>query len=130
MDSEFNSEFCNVKYIESDNVVLLTWKKFCRLDDYRKPTMFAADLLKKHAGSNFVVDAKNGFEDDKEDVKWGFDYYLPYVYKTGCKMWVFIMNEISHIDGEIDLWTRELLKYFKVEKVLSYEDAIKKLKEI
>lgn len=23
---EFDTEFCNVKYIEKDNVVLLTWK--------------------------------------------------------------------------------------------------------
>ena len=26
---EFDSEFSNVKYIEKDNVVFLTWKKFC-----------------------------------------------------------------------------------------------------
>lgn len=121
----FNSEFCNVKYIAEDHIVLLTWKKFCRIDDYRNPTMFAANLLKTHKNSNFVVDARSGFEDDKADVEWGFSVLLPKMAESDCKHCVFIMNEISDIDGEIDLWTKEFMKYFAVHKVLSYSDAVR-----
>lgn len=124
MMNEFDSEFCNVKYIEEDNVVLLTWKKFCCFEDYRKPTMFGAQLLQKFSKSNFVVDARQGFEDEKEDVEWGFKVLLPTMAQSECKKCVFILNEVSDIEGEIDLWTAEFMKYFEVSRVLSYNEAI------
>ena len=77
MKDNFNSEFCQVDYVKSDNVVLLSWKKFARLDDYREPTLFALNLLRQHPQSNFVVNARNGFEDDPADVVWGFSELLP-----------------------------------------------------
>lgn len=124
---EFDSEFCNVSYMKNENVVFLTWKKFARLNDYRKPTLFALDLLKQFPHSNFVVDAKNGFEDDKEDVEWGFSELLPNMSKTDCKYVVFIMSEAENIEDEMDMWTREFGKYFAVAKVNSYEQAISKI---
>lgn len=66
--NEFDSEFSNVRYMPEDNIVFLTWKKFCCYDNYRNPTTFALELLRKYPNSNFVVDARNGFEDIKEDV--------------------------------------------------------------
>lgn len=122
--SEFNSEYCNVKYVEQDNVVLLVWKKFCCFEDYRLPTMFAANLLHKHKGSNFVIDARNGFEDDKSDVEWGFSVLLPYMAKSDCLKCIFILQEIPTIEDEIDLWTAEFKKYFQVYKVPSYDETI------
>ena len=126
MDSkiEFDSEFCNVQYIKKDNIVFLTWKKFCHLDDYRKPTMFALGLMKQYPNSNFVVDARNGFEDDKVDVEWGFSFLLPEIAKTDCKYVVFIMNEVNEIEEEMDMWTKEFKKYFVVKKVENYFQAI------
>ena len=124
-ENEFDSEFCNVKYLSKDNAVLLAWKKFSAFDDYRKPTMFACGLLEKHAGSNLVVDARNGFEDEKEDVQWGFSVLLPAMAKTGCKKVVFIMNEVNDIEEEMDMWTKEFMKYFAVSKVTTYEEALK-----
>lgn len=124
-ENEFNSEFCNVKYISKDNIVFLSWKKFCCYDDYRKPTIFALELLKKYPNSNFVVDARNGFEDEKEDVEWGVSVLLPSMSNTDCKNVVFIMNEVNKIEEEIDMWTQELMKYFTVKKVECYEDAVK-----
>ncbi|MEE0421471.1 MAG: hypothetical protein UDG86_15690 [Lachnospiraceae bacterium] len=124
MNNVFDSEFCNVRYISRDNVVLLTWKKFCCLDDYRKPTMFASQLLKENEGSNFVIDARNGFEDAKEDVEWGFEVLLPDMAKSSCRKCIFILNEIPTIEEEIDLWTAEFEKYFQVFKVQSYNKAI------
>lgn len=128
-NNEFNSEFCNVKYIKEDNIVLITWKKFCYNDDYRKPTLFALELLKQNSNSNLIIDARNGFEDEKEDAEWGFMVLLPAISKTDCKIVVFIMNEVNEIEGEIDMWTTEFMKYFTVKKVISYEEAIKKIKK-
>ncbi len=130
VEKEFDSEFCNVIYKDDVNIVLLTWKKFCCSDDYRRPTTFAAELLKKYPDSNFVVDARNGFEDEKEDVEWGFSVYLPALSKTSCKKVVFIMNEVSEIEAEMDMWTTEFMKYFVVKKVTSYQEAEKNLCEI
>ena len=127
--NEFDSEYCNVKYIEEDNVVFLTWKKYCHHDDYRNPTIFAVELLKKHLGSNFICDARNGFEDHKDDVEWGFKVYLPLMAESTCKKVFFIMNEVNDIEEEMDMWTKEFSKYFTVKKVLSYEDAVKVLKK-
>ena len=120
----FDSEFCKVTYVKEDNVVLLTWKKFCCYDNYRKPTLFASKLLQKHAGSNFVIDAVNGFEDEKEDVEWVFRVLLPDMAKSSCKKCIFILNGIPAIEDEIDLWTAEFKKYFQVYKVQSYEKAV------
>ena len=126
---EFNSEFSNVKYIEKDNIVFLTWKKFCSFDDYRTPTYFALGLLEKYPNSNFMVDARNGFEDAKEDVEWGFSELLPGMSKTDCKYVTFIINEVNEIEEEMDLWTEEFGKYFTVDRAVSYEAAINKMKE-
>lgn len=124
---EFDSEFSNVKYIEGDHVVLLTWKKFCCYDDYRNPTTFALELLKKYPNSHFVVDARKGFEDEKEDVEWGFSFLLPEMSKTDCKMVAFIMNVVNEIEDEMDMWTKEFRKYFSVFKAETYEDVLQKM---
>lgn len=126
---EFNSEFCHVQYIESDNIVLLTWKKFARLNDYREPTLFALDLLRRYPQSHFVVDARNGFEDDPADVEWGFTELLPRMAKTDCKFVAFIMEKATEIEEEMDMWTKEFTKYFTVLKAESYEQAICGMKE-
>jgi len=127
-NDEFDSEFCNVKYVKDANIVFLSWKKFCCFDNYRTPTTFALDLLKSFKNSNFVIDARNGFEDKKEDVDWGFSFLLPSIAKTDCKIVIFIMNEVNEIEEEMDMWTKEFMKYFTVRKVASYEDAITCLK--
>ena len=126
---EFDSEFSNIKYIEKDNIVLLTWTKFCSFDNYRTPASFALSLLGKYPNSNFVVDARNGFEDAKEDVEWGFSELLPGMSKTDCKYIAFIMNEVNEIEEEMDLWTKEFSKYFTVIRAVSYEAAINKMNE-
>ena len=123
--TEFNSEFGNVKYIEEDHIVLLTWKKFCCFDNYRKHALFALELLKQFPGSNFFVDARNGFEDDKEDVTWGFTVLLPAMAQTECKYVVFIMEDFNEIEEEMDMWTKEFSKYFIVKKVRNYEEAVR-----
>lgn len=120
----YDSQYGNVKYIEKDNVVLLTWKQKCSYDDYRNTTLAALNALQNYKNSNFVIDARNGFEDEKEDVNWGFTVLLPAMSKTDCKVVVLIMNEVNDIEDEMDMWTKELRKYFAVHKVTSYDDVM------
>ena len=127
---EFNSDYGYVKYIEQDKVELLTWKKFACGDNYRKPTTFAWNLLKEYEGSRFIVDARNGFEDDKEDLEWGFTVLLPGMAHTTCKMICFIMNEVNEIEEEMDLWTKEFGKYFAVVKATDYTNALEKMNRL
>ncbi|MFT8887388.1 MAG: hypothetical protein ABF904_01045 [Ethanoligenens sp.] len=34
------------------------------------------------------------------------------------------MNQINEIEEEMDMWTKEFLKYFAVKKVTSYDEAV------
>ena len=44
----------------------------------------------------------------KEDVEWGFSYFLPELKKTGCKIWGFILPKVSEIEGgSLDAGDRE-----------------------
>ncbi len=122
--SEFDSEFCNVDLKIEDNVVLITWKKFCCYENYRKPTTFALKLLEQNHNYDLIIDARNGFEDEKEDVEWGFSELLPAMSNTSCKNVVFIMNEVNDIEEEMDMWTKEFMKYFNVKKVRTYEESL------
>ena len=122
---KYQSEYAEVEYRECENVVLLTWKKEAHLNDYREPTEFALQLLKEK-NCNFIIDARNGFEDDKADVEWGFSYLLPEMSKTGCQKICFIMTEVNEeeIGDEMDMWTAEFSRYFKVYKAVTYEKAV------
>ena len=120
----FESDYAKMKYLEKDNAVFHVWKKEAHLEDYRKPVTESLKMLRDHKGSIFIVDARNGFEDTQEDVEWGFGFFLPELKKTGCRIWGFILPAISEIEGEIDLWTREFEKNFRVVRGESYEDVL------
>lgn len=124
---DFKSDFAEIEYIEKDNVVFHVWKKEAHFDDYRTPVKTSLELLQKHKNSIFIVDARNGFEDTKEDIDWGFNYFLPELKKTGCKFWGFILPKVSEIEGEIDLWTKEIEKNFKVIRAISYNEILEKI---
>ena len=126
----FESEFARIEYIPRDNAVFHIWKKEAHFDDYRKPVTASLELLRKHPGSLFIVDARNGFEDVPEDVEWGFQYFLPELQKTGCRIWGFILPEVSEIEDEIDLWTAEIEKNFTVIRAVSYDEVIEKAAEV
>ena len=120
----FESEYAKTEYIEKDNVVFHVWKKEAHFDDYRDPVKASLEMLREHKNSIFIVDARNGFEDVKEDVEWGFEWFLPELKKTGCRIWGFILPKVSDIEGEIDLWTREVEKNFTVIRAESYDEIV------
>ena len=123
----FESDYARCEYIEKDNVVFHVWKKEAHFVDYRDPVTASLEMLREHAGSVFIVDARNGFEDVKEDVDWGFTFFLPELKKTGCKIWGFILPEVSEIEGEIDLWTKKIEKNFRVIRATSYEEILERI---
>ncbi len=124
----YDSQYGNVKYVQEDNIILLTWKEKCSNDDYRNTTLAALGALQKYSSSSFVVDARNGFEDEAEDVEWGFSVLLPAMSETTCKTVIFIMEAVNDIEEEMDMWTQEFRKYFAVHKVTSYNSAVSLLK--
>ena len=123
----FNSEYCDVQYIVEDKVVLLTWKKFSSGENYRDPVKYSLEIFNSNEVSNYVVDARNGFEDEKADVNWVFSEFLPPMANTNCKKVIFIMEIVNNIEGEMDMWTKKFSEYFRVFRVTSYEEALEKL---
>lgn len=126
----FESKFAKIEYIAKDNAVFHIWKKEAHFDDYKNPVSASLEMLREHKNSLFIVDARNGFEDVPEDVEWGFQYFLPELKKTGCRIWGFILPEVSEIEGEIDLWSAEIEKNFIVIRAESYDEIIRRAKEI
>ena len=63
------SECCDVYYIEHKNVVLVRWKKYCELEEYRNPLECALNIIKDHPGCDYVADTRDGFEDNPVDTK-------------------------------------------------------------
>ena len=124
----FDSEYCNVQYIVKDGVVLLTWKKFSSGENYRNPVNYSLEIFNSNQVCNYVVDARNGFEDEKADVDWVCSEFLPKIANTACKTVVFIMEVVNDIEGEMDMWTKIFSEYFRVFRVTSYEEALEKLK--
>lgn len=104
---EFDSEYCSVKYLEEESAVLLTWKKFSCGDNYRLPTTFALDLFAEQQAKYYIVDARHGFEDEKEDALWVKETLLPKMGKTSLKTVVFVMENANEIKEEMDMWTLE-----------------------
>ena len=124
MSFVFDSEFCHVENLATPPAVLLTWKQYAHHDDYRKPTLFALEKLRESGAPTFIVDARNGFEDHPDDVEWAFAELLPSMAATRLKHVIFVMNEVSEIEGEMDMWTREFLRYFTVDRATDIPSAL------
>ena len=124
MKNIYDSQYGNVAYIGEDSTVLLTWKQKCSYDDYRNTTLAALEAMRRYKAVNLVIDARNGFEDEKEDVGWGFRVLLPAMAETSCKKVIMIMETVNDIEEEMDMWTAEFKKYFAVSRVDSYQNAV------
>jgi len=120
----FCSEYARVRFLEENQAVFLEWKKPAYIENYRQPTEFALNLLQANPGSNLIIDARNGFEDDVRDVEWGFQYLLPEMSKTSCRFVSFIMNQVNDIEAEMEMWMLEFAKYFAVTRAEDFEQAV------
>ena len=95
------SEYCDVNYNETYNIVFVKWKKFCCMEDYRKPLKFALDIIKQYK-CDYVADTRDGFENIPEDTKWVADYFMPKAAEYGCKVIYFIIDENNTLKDELE----------------------------
>lgn len=95
------SEYCDVNYNETYNIVFVKWKKFCCMEDYRKPLEFALDIIKQYK-CDYVADTRNGFENIPEDTKWVADYFMPKAAEYGCRCIYFIIDENNTLKDELE----------------------------
>lgn len=114
MSEMFQSAFCQAEYLADLNVAMVTWKGFCRGEDYRKPLLYALEIMKNHPGCNFVADTRDGFEDDPADTQWIFDEFIPRARETDCSHFFFIIDRDQRLKKELEAQTGELKNYFTV----------------
>ena len=95
------SEYCDVNYNETYNIVFVKWKKFCCIEDYRKPLEFALDIIKQYK-CDYVADTRDGFENIPEDTKWVADYFMPKAAEYGCRCIYFIIDENNTLKEELE----------------------------
>lgn len=95
------SEYCDVNYNETYNIVFVKWKKFCCMEDYRKPLEFALDIIKQYK-CDYVADTRDGFENIPEDTKWVADYFMTKAAEYGCTCIYFIIDENNTLKDELE----------------------------
>jgi hypothetical protein len=122
-DSLYLSEFCDVSYLEDLNVVFVKWKKLCRHDDYRKPLLYAIEIMKSHDNCHYVADTRNGFENEEDDTQWVFNVFLPQTALTTCKVIFFIIDTDNKLKEELEGQSVELRKQFDVHYCFGLNDV-------
>lgn len=122
----YESEFCKIVVFEEDKVVYFKWFKYCAFETYRMPLRKILEELGKNPGSQLIIDARCGFEDEKEDVEWVCKEFMPALKRLGTEKVVFLTHVINEIKGEIDMFTAEFMKYAQVEQATSLAEAFQK----
>ena len=100
-EKDYSSEYCDVEYLKEHETVLVTWKKFCKGDDYRAPLEKALDIIKEHK-CGYTADTRNGFENDAEDTKWVADHFMKKASEYGCKCIYFIIDDENNLKDELE----------------------------
>ena len=102
MKEVYLSEYSDVFYVEDKNVVLVHWKKYCELEQYRKPLECSLKVIKENQGCNYVADTRDGFEDNPLDTKWVADYFMPKAKEYGCRIIYFIIDSNNSLKEELE----------------------------
>ena len=118
------SEYCDVNYEETYNVVFVKWKKFCCKGNYRKPLEYALEVIKQYK-CNYVADTRTGFENIPEDTKLVADDFMPKAVEYGCQCIYFIIDEKNSLKEELEGQEKDSdsliqFKYiFQIEAILN-----------
>ena len=102
MEEVYLSICCDVFYVADKNVVLVHWKKYCELEQYREPLMKALQVINAHSGCNYVADTRDGFEDNPLDTKWVAEYFMPKAKEYGCSIIYFIIDKDNSLKEELE----------------------------
>ena len=101
MNSIYKSDYCEVYYINDKNIVFVKWKKYCEIDEYRKPLLKALEIIKKYK-CNYCVDTRNGFIDNPLDTIWIKDYFMVKAKEYGCNVIYFIIDKNNSLKEELE----------------------------
>ena len=118
----FLSEFCDVFYVKEKNIVLVHWKKYCELDQYRTPLECALKVIKEHPGCNYVADTRDGFEDNPLDTKWVAEYFMPKAKEYGCEIIYFIIDKNNSLKEELEGQEKDSSALLKFRYVYGLEE--------
>ena len=102
MEEIYLSAYCDVFYVADKNVVLVHWKKYCELEQYREPLEKALQVINAHSGCNYVADTRDGFEDNPLDTKWVAEYFMPKAKEYGCSIIYFIIDKDNSLKDELE----------------------------
>ena len=102
MEEVYLSNCCDVFYVADKNVVLVHWKEYCELEQYREPLMKALQVINAHRGCNYVADTRDGFEDNPLDTKWVAEYFMPKAKEYGCSIIYFIIDKDNSLKEELE----------------------------
>lgn len=118
------SDVCDVYYLSDKNVVLVHWKKYCELEEYRTPLEHALRVIKDHEGCNYVADTRDGFEDNPLDTKWVAEYFMPKAKKYGCKIIYFIIDKANSLKDELEGQEKDSSSLLKFSYIYGLNDII------
>ena len=116
------SESCDVFYVEDKNVVLVHWKKYCELDQYRAPLECALKVIREHEGCNYVADTRDGFEDNPQDTEWVADYFMPKAKEYGCQIIYFIIDKDNSLRDELEGQKKDSSSLLKFRYIYGMEE--------
>lgn len=118
----YQSDFCDVIYLSSINIVHVKWKKFCKLNDYRNPLRHAIEIMKENKNCHYVADTRNGFENEDSDTQWVFNEFIPQTASTNCKYIFFIIDKDDSLKEELESQSVEFNKFFEVKAFFSLNE--------
>ena len=123
MKAIYQSEFSDVFYVEEKNVVLVHWKKYCELEQYRTPLENALKVIKDHPDCNYVADTRAGFEDNPLDTKWVAEYFMPKAKEYGCRIIYFIIDEVNSLKEELEGQQRDSAQILEFRYIYGLDEV-------
>ena len=123
MQAIYQSEFSDVFYVEEKNVVLVHWKKYCELEQYRTPLEKALKVIKDHTDCNYVADTRDGFEDNPLDTKWVAEYFMPKAKEYGCRTIYFIIDEVNSLKVELEGQQRDSAQILEFRYIYGLDEV-------
>lgn len=120
------SDTCDVYYLTDKNVVLVHWKKYCELDEYRTPLEHALRVIREHEGCDYVADTRDGFEDNPLDTKWVAEYFMSKAKEYGCSIIYFIIDEDNSLKDELEGQEKDSSSLLEFRYIYGIDDITQK----
>ncbi|BAF71894.1 hypothetical protein [Sulfurovum sp. NBC37-1] len=119
----YNTPYCKIQHLKTQDAILCEWKQFCKGDDYREPLRYAQAEIAKHNIKTWITDTTYGFESDEADIKWLLKEFVPTMVESSIEKIIFIISPKSPLMEEIRGQEMALKEYFEVDLVES-KDAL------